>query len=32
LGYPQNLANLIQMLGGSQATQNQNIIGGGGLI
>lgn len=32
LGYPQNIAGLLQMLGGNQNQPNANIVSGGGLI
>lgn len=32
LGYPQNLAGLMQLIGSNQQPQNMNLISGGGLI
>ena len=32
MGYLQNLAGLMQMMGGSQPGQNMSLISGGGLI
>lgn len=32
LGYPQNLAGLMQLIGSNQQPQKMNLISGGGLI